>query len=368
MQRSGRSAPAVSDHHDLAELLRHDGPFLTVWAARPGMTPNEIASRVQSVRDTDAGAFGDVLLGQVAGAVDSAFPAAAGVVVVADPSSVLLTDALPEPPRAELERIGSVPSLAAVIEHRQASIPFVIVVADRRGSDLYWSGADGSGRTSVEGDDTFITKVQAGGWSHRTFQQRAENSWEHTADEIAAALQRVVDHVHPRVVMAAGDVRMMQILRDRLPSSLVHLVRDLPGGRSEDGSDEAREAAVRRWIKTAIAEDTVAVLRLFDQERGQQDRAADGAEPTLAALREARVDTLLVHDGADAAVPAFFVPDEPSLVATDPQVLAGLGRRDVRQGRAVDVAIRAAVLTGAGIRVVPGTPRIADGLGAVLRW
>ena len=161
---------------------------------------------------------------------------------------------------------------------------------------------------------------------------------------------------------------MMQILRDRLPSPLAQLVRDLPGGRSEDGSHEAREAAVRRWIKTAIAEDTVAVLRLFDQERGQQERAADGAEPTLAALREARVDTLLVHDGADNTVPAFFVPDEPSLVSTDPQVLAALGRRDLRQGRAVDVAIRAAVLTGAGIRVVPGTPRIADGLGAVLRW
>jgi hypothetical protein len=304
----------------------------------------------------------------LAASVSSTLPGAAGVVAVADPKGVLLTDVLPEPPRHELERVGAVPSLSPIIEHRQASVPFIVLAVDRKGCDLYWSGRDGEGESSVVGDDTFIRKVQAGGWSHRTFQQRAENTWDHTAAEVAAELTRLVDEVQARVVTVAGDVRMLQLLQKRLPAAIASRVREVPGGRSDDGSDDARDAAVRRWIRTAVAEDTVAVLHQFDEERGRLERAADGAEATFAALREARVDTLLVHDQVDAPATAYFVPDEPTLVADTPEVLAAMGRTDLRQARSVDVAIRASLLTGAAIRVVPATPRLTDGLGALLRW
>jgi hypothetical protein len=39
-----------------------------------------------------------------------------------------------------------------------------------------------------------------------------------------------------------------------------------------------------------------------------------------------------------------------------------------RQGRLVDVAIRAAIGTGAGVWIVPRSGGPTDGVGAVLRW
>jgi peptide subunit release factor 1 (eRF1) len=260
------------------------------------------------------------------------------------------------------------PSLAPVIEQRQSAIPFMLVVTDRRGADLHWSEAEGSGATSVEGDDTFLTKVHAGGWSQKNFQQRAENTWEHTADQIAAEVMQLSDSVKPRLIAIAGDVRMTELLRKRLPETVGDLLRDVPGGRSADGSDEIRDAELQRWVRTAIAEDTVAALQLFDQEQGQEHRALSGASETLAALCEARVDTLLVHDDGTQSRLAYYVPDEPTLGATDPQTLSAMGRSLVRSARLIDVAIRAALHTDAGIRIVPTTPRLADGIGAILRW
>jgi hypothetical protein len=369
MERSGRNTPSVHDQLDLRDLVGRDELFVTVWASRPAMTPRPIASRVQEVRDAIHGGWPPTIIEQLAEAVDAAFPEAEGVVVVADRSGVQLTERLGQPPRADLVRVGSLPSLTPVIEHRQQSVPFMAVVADRRGADLFWSDGTHTGTTTVEGDDTTLTKVQAGGWSQRTFQQRAENTWEHTAHEIADELTRLAESIAPRVITVAGDVRIKEMLRKRLAPATAALLRDAPGGgRAADGSEERRDDTVRRWVRTAIAEDTVAVLELFEQHRGKLDRAADGAEATFAAMRESRVDTLLVHDDPDSERVAYFVADEPNVVALDRRTIKDLGHATGRAGRMIDVAIRTAILSGAGIRVVPGSHPVNEGVGAILRW
>lgn len=165
---------------------------------------------------------------------------------------------------------------------------------------------------------------------------------------------------------------MTEMLRKRLPRESAALLHEVPGGRSEDGSGQHRDDEIRRWVRNASAEDAVAVLRLFDQELGQNDRACTGAEDTFDAIRQARVDTLLVHDplddGGDGVRRAFFDPDEPNLVALGRNTLDELRCADVRAARMPDVAIRACVLTSAGIRVVPSAPTLAEGVGAILRW
>ena len=323
---------------------------------------------MQSVRDRTTEVLPDAVVEELAACVDSAFPRSVGLVAVADRSGVVFREDLAEPPRAELLRVGALPSLSPVIEHRQTAIPFVLVVADRRGGDLYWSGNEQTGSTSVESDFVHIRKVQAGGWSHKSFQQRAENAWEHTAEEIATEIVHRVEVIRPRVIALAGDVRVTEMIGKRLPDAIAPLVRAVPGSRSADGSDDLRETELRRWLRSAIAEDTAAALRLFDQEVGQRDRAANGVEATFAAFREGRVDTLLIHDDPDEECLAYFVPGEPNLVATDEQTINAVGRDDAQQARMVDIALRAAILTGAGIRIVPMTKQLNDGIGAVLRW
>jgi hypothetical protein len=369
MQRSGQGAPSVHDLLDLRDVVARDELFVTVWASRPALTPRSIASRVQEVRDAVHGGWSDRIAEQLAGAVDSAFPESAGVVAVADRSGVVLSEPLSEPPRADIVRVASLPSLAPVIEHRQQSIPFLAVVADRRGADVFWSTGGQTGTTTVAGDDTTLTKVQAGGWSQRTFQQRAENSWEHTAHDIADELTRLTDSVNPRLITVAGDVRIKEMLHKRLPASTAALLRDAPGGgRTPDGSEDDRADVVRRWVRTAVAEDTIAVLDLFEQHRGQLDRASDGAAATFEAMREARVDTLLIHDDPSSERAAYFVADDPSVVALERLTIRDLGHAPARAGRMVDVAIRNAILTGAGIRIMPAGSPVNDGIGAILRW
>jgi hypothetical protein len=330
----------------------------------------DIASVVNAVvRAADSsGTMPEEVLTALGDAISASFPDAAGLVAVADATGVQLVETLPQAPRAEIARVHELPALAPVIEHRQGTIASVLVVTDRHGADVLWSGTDHDGVTHVEGGDGPIRKVHAGGWSQERFQRRAENTWEQTAVEVAAAVQRVADRVQPRVITVAGDVRMVQLLRQHLPGELSRLLRDVPGGRSEDGSDEVRDDAIRRWVRTAVAEDTVALLQLFEQERGQNDRAADGPAATLAALREARVDVLLVHEDADDSRLAYFLDDDPTQVSEDLHLIAALGQGRPRQGRLIDVAMRAALATGAGIRIVPNAGPVSDGIGAILRW
>jgi hypothetical protein len=370
MERSGRTAAGGLHPTDLADLTRRPGPFLTVWAACPTPVQGDVATVVNSVVNAASGAdrLSSEVLHALAEAITGVFPDAAGVVAIADDSGVQLVEPLPQAPRAEIARLHELPALAPVLEHRQGTIPFVLVVTDRQGADLFWSGTDNDGETHVEGGDGPIRKVHAGGWSQERFQRRAENTWEQTAAEVATSLARVAERVQPRVVTVAGDVRMVQLLRQHLPAELGRLVRDVPGGRSEDGSDDARADAIRRWVRTAVAEDTVAILQLFEQERGQNDRAADGPAATLAALREARVDVLLVHDDSNDTRIAYFLDDDPTQVSEDLDMLASLNLGRPRQGRLVDVAIRAALATGAGVRVVPNAGPVSDGVGAILRW
>ncbi len=68
---------------------------------------------------------------------------------------------------------------------------------------------------------------------------------------------------------------------------------------------------------------------------------------------------------------AWFPAGEPTLCATAPGDLDGVDdpdRGELSEGRLVDVAVRAALLTGAAVRTVPrhGAPR--EQIGALLRW
>src|SRR5690606_29263475 len=142
-------------------------------------------------------------------------------------------------------------------------------------------------------------------------------------------------------VVVASEERMGELLRQHLSDDTRMLLRDVAGSRTRDGSETERERAIRRWVRTAVAEDTVAALQLFAQERGQLDRAADGAEATFAALRESRVDTLLLHDDGTYDRTAFYDVDDPSVVALERTTFEQLGRSPGRVARMHDVAIRA---------------------------
>jgi len=222
-------------------------------------------------------------------------------------------------------------------------------------------------QVEVEGARTpHLTRSKPGGWSQPRYQHRAEVLWERNATEVAEMLTKMVDRVRPRFVAAAGDLRALELLREQSPKRVQALI-EVVGG--ELGSiDEVLEEAERLAADTAEA-DTGALLDEFERERGQRDRAADGAEATFEALAMGQVRVLLVGNVRDDGQSAWF-GEEFGQVALNREDLIVQGTTPV-EGRLVDVAVRAALGTGAEVRVLsPNTDARgpSGGLGAVLRY
>ncbi|HEX7097302.1 MAG TPA: hypothetical protein VF183_15555, partial [Acidimicrobiales bacterium] len=140
------------------------------------------------------------------------------------------------------------------------------------------------------------------------------------------------------------------------------------GSRAVDGSESLTIAEIASALDRAVEHDTRTLVAKFAEEQGQQDRAASGVADTLHALRSAQVEVLLLVEDFDRERRAWFGPDAPEQVALRADQLRALGVDDPREAPLVDVLVRAALGTGAAIRLVPPASSPADGVGVILRW
>jgi peptide subunit release factor 1 (eRF1) len=252
----------------------------------------------------------------------------------------------------------------------QSREPHVVVVVDHAGADIAVFDRHSGGHVETVGggdhSDPELHNTKPGGWSQARYQRRTKGRWRANAGEAAQRLTQIVNELRPRVIGVAGDVRSVQMFVEQLPPTVREQVREIAGTRARDGSDEQHEDEVARLIRTVVAEDTVMLANKLAEELGQADRGVAGAGATLAALCEARVDTLLVHDDRSDERTAW-VSHDLGLVSMQPDDLRALGATDLRQARLVDAAVRAALATGAAVRVVPRLAALAEGIGGTLR-
>jgi peptide subunit release factor 1 (eRF1) len=232
------------------------------------------------------------------------------------------------------------------------------VAYHREGPDLH---------RTAGGDDDPLHKPNAGGWSQRRYQERAQQTWERNAEDVAGQVVGLVRRVDARLVVVAGDDRATTLLRDALPTDVAERLVVASAGRSPDGSEDLFLEQARIAVDLAVNADTDALLEKFREERGQDDRGTEGPAPTLAALAMAAVDVLLIADDPDDARTAWFGP-EPTQVGASADEVRGIGVDRPEEGRLVDVAVRAALGTGAGIRVLGAGAGMDGGIGAILRW
>ncbi|HEX2118010.1 MAG TPA: Vms1/Ankzf1 family peptidyl-tRNA hydrolase [Acidimicrobiales bacterium] len=383
MERAGLTPQVAADTSDLAGLVKTPGPFLTLQLTTEADIDNAAQrseQRWRALRD-DAATQGtpEEVLGVVDPLIAGAHLEGQGLAVVATAAGVVHEEHGGREPDRDLVRWAPLPSLAQVIAWRQELPGYVTVLADRQGADLTGyrrqgpsgpgSGVDGPEvQRQAGGDDYPIRKPNAGGWSQRRYQERAENTWERNAADVADQVVKLARRVDARLVVAAGDERAVTMLREALPAELVDRFQVVSGGRSPDGSEQSFQEAARIAVGLAVNADTDALLEKFREERGQADRAAEGPEAILNALAMAAVDVLLLApDDPDDARTAWFGPD-PTQLALREDDLRGLGVEDPADGRLVDVAVRAALGTGAGIRIVEPGAGVDGGMGAILRW
>ncbi|HVM06970.1 MAG TPA: Vms1/Ankzf1 family peptidyl-tRNA hydrolase [Acidimicrobiales bacterium] len=376
--RGALPAPAIGadDVPDLAGLFDRPGPFLTVYMnTEPDVeqaSQHSVARWRNLRRDLEGvGAPADVL-DAVEAIVPDAHQNGRTLAVVANGTGVLLSRGELEPITAERGRWAPLPSIGPLLEWRQSSPTHAVVLVDRVGADIALftpEGGEPQALMSVGSqnqNDPHLRKSQPGGWSQRRFQERAENHWEANMKAVAERLGKLGQLIDLRLVIVAGDVRAVPLLKENLPPQIADRVCEIDGQRAVDGGiDDVADDAVK-MVATAVASDTVAILEKFREEKGQVDRATDGILSTLAALAEHRVDTLLVHDDPDDDREAWFSLDPP-LAAADPETIKAQGVDDPQKGRLVDVLIHTAFRTGARVRLVPSSA-VTEGVGAILRF
>lgn len=354
------------NHTVLQAVLRPTEPVAAVYLGAPPDVVNEYrlswetrwhplatTLREQGATEATVTALEKALAGPAASRAARGAGQAAAFALRGEVVAVVSTPGTSGPDQAAL---GSPACVVPLLRWQQERAPYVLAVVDRTGADLETSLGQGLApvHSTVEGPDDEIERNAPGGWEGLTqgrYQRRAEDSWAHNAGAVAEAVVSALRSSEAKILLVGGDVRAEQLLKEKLPASALRgvVVKHLSVTRRPDGSEKNRAALVETAVREAVHEQTAGLWDRFLEERSPHGLAVEGAHETLAALSGGRVATLFVTT-EPAAGKAWFGP-----AATD-VVPVGEGLpvpHDARKGRLVDVAVRAAVLTGAEVRVIP---------------
>ncbi len=358
---------------EIETLISSPGPFVSVYLNTEGnreQAAKEISLRWRALRTeaekrgapkSDLEAIDDV--------VGNAQREGDGLVAFAAEGRIVHLDHLSTPVDDAIA-FGHAPHLVPYLEWRQDNPTHIVALVDRTGAEIHvvspwrpdWTG-------EVDGWEWPVTRVSPGGWSQRRLQQRAENLWDENAGQVAERLVAIAAQESAELVVLAGDVRAVGFLRKNLPERFEPVVHEL-GGTEAYSVDEIAEE-VRKAVAAYAAQNTERTLERFREELGQDDLAVEGWDETFAALREAKVDTLLVTRGPEDGR-AVFAASDPRQAAVAEGTLSEMGFAGaVVAALAPDVAVRAALAGGSRILVIPSlsaefTPK--QGVGALLRF
>lgn len=361
----------VVEASDLREIVRSDGPFLSMYLNTEQHVENaaqRTLTRWKTIRsDLDDRGVSGRLLDEIDELVPDAHLEGACLAAIGGEEQLLHVEHGPPVGPNDEATWGSLPVVRPIVGWRQSQPAYVVVLIDRTGADLFGVRRGSADlHAEVEGEHDEIRKVGPGGWSQHRYQQRAEDSWEQNAEQVAEAVERLVVQVQPAFVAVAGDVRAVGLLRGSLPKETADLVHVIEGERPWDGKGDPIPDEVGDLVDRHVSDGETRLLERFEQERGQHDKAVEGAAATAAALSRAQVAILLVADSVGDQQ-LWFGPD-PTLVAASDTDLKELGVDSPEQGPARDVLVRAALGTDAAVRIVDDAAPLKDGVGGLLRW
>ena len=374
---SAEPTPEVDEPgRDLAEMVGDAGEFLSVLLTTDPAVENagqRSELRWKSLRsDLEQRGIGEEVLSAVDPFVPEAHLHGPRLEVVVSTTGARHVEHGGDPNDATEQdegRWGRVPWILPVLSWRQATVPHVVVLIDRSGADLFAFRREGPAvHEEVDPPGEPLTRSKPGGWSQRRYQQRAENSWEKGAGDVAKELARLVERFEPRIIVVAGDVRAVQFLREALPKEMDELVRVTSGERpNPDGSGGIPQDEVDELVAEIVQSDTDEVLAKFEEELGQGDLAAEGPSAVIEALEKAQVEVLLIRDDAEDERTAWIGP-EPVHIGMARDRLEAMRVDDPVEARLRDAAVRAALGTAAKIRILPDGRGPREGIGAILRW
>ena len=365
----------------LTDLLRQGGIWTTAYVDGTGALPQvEEEARRRAVRDrlVDEGAPGeDAEAVEAALTANNGLPSPPSRVVMVTGGEVVLDESFIGP-RLGPERFshGTLPAVLPLLRHRSAATRYLVVETGRDGAEIRLEtvGRGADTEIEIEGSTQDITKVQAGGGQQSAFHRYAESTWERNQADVADAVREIVGEEHPAFVIVSGDVRAAQLLRDALTDTERDLLTVVDANTRADGADSTElDAAISEALDahTRTAIDEV-------RERAANDSGRSGAEGTsevVAALQQARVDTLLLDNRMLDDDGTLYALDAEPWVAVDESESLSAGI--IGRISAAEALARAALLTDARVLIEedayladdePRETRATRDPLAVLRW
>jgi peptide subunit release factor 1 (eRF1) len=357
----------------LRSLVSEPGPFASVWLDVSQDSEDAAAALVlrrRELRDrlTELGASPD-LVRVVDEAIVDADPVVGrgGRVLIATEHRVLSAPTADPPPTVQA-RFSDLPYLLPVMQRVTAGVSHVLVVVDKTGADLKAVDQAGVVHQPEEpeaGADESLHEVRAGGWSHYSIQQEAEEDVSQSMKDVADAVAELTERIGARAVLVAGEEQARSGLTDVLPEHVADQTVELESGGRAAGTDPtALEAATRDVLERIAAEDHDAQLERFRVESGRSNGlAAQGLDSCVAALREADVELVFLSDELAADHP-LWTATEPNIVALEKEDLLDLGAEPTEH-RADEVLPVAAVSVGAQVVAVADEMALQDGIGVL---
>jgi peptide chain release factor subunit 1 len=203
-----------------------------------------------------------------------------------------------------------------------------------------------------------------GGWSQARYQRHIENIVLRHLKTVGEEIDKTVHNRRPHLVVIAPEE-----MRGEIESTLSHEAREsIIGWATADAHANEVEllALVRPFLDEARAREDVAMLERWQAERGRGGKVAAGWKQTLDAASDARIDVLLVGEGARRQ--AWSCP-KCGRASADGGKCPLDGTKLEARDDAVDLAIHHTVLHGGTFtRVGAGALDDADGIGAILRF
>ena len=351
----------------LTPVYRSAGPFATVLAdvgheSEDGAHAHELRVREACDRLRDQGAD-DAVVDLVAARLGEVVsePAPVMRLVVAGPEGV----AYDEVAHARVDRPvatwGPLPDLVRWIEQRDATVSFVLVLADHEGGDVAVYASDlpaPEDSESITGSTENVHQKGADDWGALKFQHRTENVWKHNAVEVA---EHVMSRVRAgtRLVLLGGDPRSRSLVRERLNESEAEVVELDHVSRAEDGGEDALREAIRAALLDQVVRRRLDRVHQLRERLGRGEAVATGADDVADAFVRGQVETLLL-DPAGAADVDLDVSAHPGL---------SLGEATPDAPVPADQAlVAAAVLTDAEVGVAPAAAMGGVPVAALLRW
>jgi peptide chain release factor subunit 1 len=205
---------------------------------------------------------------------------------------------------------------------------------------------------------------EQGGWSQARYQRHIENIVLRHLKAVGEEIDKTVHNRRPHLVLVAPEE-----LRSEIESTLSQEAREsIVGWTTADAHASEVEllGLVRPLLDEARAREDEATLERWQAERGRGGKVAVGWKQTLDAASDARIEVLLIGEGARHA--AWSSPKDGRAYADGGKCPLDGTKLEPRDD-AVDLAIHHTVLHGGTfVRFGAGALAHADGIGAILRF